>query len=173
MAQAGASEGLHVMKVEAYGPQIRGGESSCTVRVSTEEINASPMSFDPFGPDWAGASNALITLGGEYNGANGTDTLTIEARRTGLRGTNNLRLWVNDSLGNRVTNLDIRSGDPPDQQYELGNGLFLTLGAGSTVSFDTASFSVSDTIGAVVKPDNPLGGYIEWWVELLGTVGPG
>jgi len=132
--------------------------STAATLVSTEEINASPMSFDPFGPDWAGASNALITLGGEYNGANGTDTLTIEARRTGLRGTNNLRLWVNDSLGNRVTNLDIRSTDPPDLQYELGNGLFLTLGAGSTVSFDTASFSVSDTIGAVVNPDNPLGG---------------
>lgn len=40
IAQAGAREGLHVMKVEAYGPQIRGGESSCTVRVSTEEIAA-------------------------------------------------------------------------------------------------------------------------------------
>jgi 2-oxoglutarate ferredoxin oxidoreductase subunit alpha len=40
VAQAGASEGLHVMKVEAYGPQIRGGESSCTVRVSADPIFA-------------------------------------------------------------------------------------------------------------------------------------
>ena len=40
IAQAGAREGLHVMKVEAYGPQIRGGESSCTVRVSSEPIFA-------------------------------------------------------------------------------------------------------------------------------------
>ncbi len=40
IAQAGASEGLHVMKVEAYGPQIRGGESSCTVRLSAEPIFA-------------------------------------------------------------------------------------------------------------------------------------
>jgi len=40
IAQAGAQEGLHVMKVEAYGPQIRGGESSCTVRVSAEPIYA-------------------------------------------------------------------------------------------------------------------------------------
>jgi len=40
MAQAGAREGLHCMKVEAYGPQIRGGESSCTVRVSAEPIFA-------------------------------------------------------------------------------------------------------------------------------------
>ena len=40
MAQAGASKGLHVMKVEAYGPQIRGGESSCTVRLSADPIFA-------------------------------------------------------------------------------------------------------------------------------------
>jgi 2-oxoglutarate ferredoxin oxidoreductase subunit alpha len=40
MAQAGASVGLHVMKVEAYGPQIRGGESSCTVRISADPIFA-------------------------------------------------------------------------------------------------------------------------------------
>jgi len=40
IAQAGAREGLHCMKVEAYGPQIRGGESSCTVRVSANPIFA-------------------------------------------------------------------------------------------------------------------------------------
>ncbi len=40
IAQAGAREGLHCMSVEAYGPQIRGGESSCTVRVSANPIFA-------------------------------------------------------------------------------------------------------------------------------------
>jgi 2-oxoglutarate ferredoxin oxidoreductase subunit alpha len=40
MAQAGARVGLHCMKVEAYGPQIRGGESSCTVRISAVPIFA-------------------------------------------------------------------------------------------------------------------------------------
>jgi 2-oxoglutarate ferredoxin oxidoreductase subunit alpha len=40
MAQAAAREGLHCMKVEAYGPQIRGGESSCTVRISAAPIFA-------------------------------------------------------------------------------------------------------------------------------------
>src|SRR4029079_4330254 len=34
VAMACASQGLHVMKTEAYGPQIRGGESSSTVRIS-------------------------------------------------------------------------------------------------------------------------------------------
>ena len=36
LSQAGAREGLNVMKTEAYGPQIRGGESSCVVRLSPE-----------------------------------------------------------------------------------------------------------------------------------------
>ncbi len=40
LAQAAAKEGLHVMKTEAYGPQIRGGESSCSVRISAEKISA-------------------------------------------------------------------------------------------------------------------------------------
>ncbi len=38
IAQACAREGLNVMKVEAYGPQIRGGESSCTVRISSRPV---------------------------------------------------------------------------------------------------------------------------------------
>ena len=38
LAQAAAREGLHVIKTEAYGPQIRGGESSCGVRIAAEEI---------------------------------------------------------------------------------------------------------------------------------------
>ena len=126
--------------------------------ISTEEINASPMSFTPFGPDWTGASDALVTLGGEYNGANGTDTLEIESRRTGTRGVDGLRIWVNDSTGTRIANLNIAATDPLDQQYDIGNGLFLTLGAGSTVNFDTATFDVFDAVGAAVNPDNPLGG---------------
>jgi len=40
LANVGAKEGLSVMKVEAYGPQIRGGESSCTVRLSADPIFA-------------------------------------------------------------------------------------------------------------------------------------
>ena len=40
IAQAAAKEGLHVIKTEAYGPQIRGGEASCTVRISGDPIDA-------------------------------------------------------------------------------------------------------------------------------------
>jgi 2-oxoglutarate ferredoxin oxidoreductase subunit alpha len=40
VAQVAAREGLHVIKTEAYGPQIRGGESSCTVRIAADPIFA-------------------------------------------------------------------------------------------------------------------------------------
>lgn len=46
LSMACAAEGLHVMKTEAYGPQIRGGESSCTVRISSEPILAQADAVD-------------------------------------------------------------------------------------------------------------------------------
>jgi 2-oxoglutarate ferredoxin oxidoreductase subunit alpha len=46
VAMACAREGLHVVKTEAYGPQIRGGESSCTVRISATPIHAQADAID-------------------------------------------------------------------------------------------------------------------------------
>jgi 2-oxoglutarate ferredoxin oxidoreductase subunit alpha len=46
LSMACAREGLHVMKTEAYGPQIRGGESSCHVRVSAAPIHAQADALD-------------------------------------------------------------------------------------------------------------------------------
>lgn len=46
VATACAGEGLHVIKTEAYGPQIRGGESSSTVRVSGAPIHAQADAID-------------------------------------------------------------------------------------------------------------------------------
>jgi 2-oxoglutarate ferredoxin oxidoreductase subunit alpha len=46
VAQAAAREGLHVIQTEAYGPQIRGGETSCTVRVASREVFAQADAAD-------------------------------------------------------------------------------------------------------------------------------
>jgi 2-oxoglutarate/2-oxoacid ferredoxin oxidoreductase subunit alpha len=40
VAQVAAREGLYAIKTESYGPQIRGGESSCTVRIAARPISA-------------------------------------------------------------------------------------------------------------------------------------
>ncbi len=46
LAMACARNGLHVIKTEAYGPQIRGGESSCTVRISSRPIYSQADTID-------------------------------------------------------------------------------------------------------------------------------
>ncbi|HEX6083486.1 MAG TPA: 2-oxoacid:acceptor oxidoreductase subunit alpha [Thermoanaerobaculia bacterium] len=46
LSLAVARDGLSVIKTEAYGPQIRGGESSCTVRISTLPIRAQADAVD-------------------------------------------------------------------------------------------------------------------------------
>ena len=46
VANACAAGGLHVIKTEAYGPQIRGGESSCTVRISAAPIFTQTAAVD-------------------------------------------------------------------------------------------------------------------------------
>src|SRR6266508_3567260 len=46
VAQAAAREGLHAIKTEAYGPQIRGGEASCTVRVAESQLFAQGDTID-------------------------------------------------------------------------------------------------------------------------------
>jgi 2-oxoglutarate ferredoxin oxidoreductase subunit alpha len=46
IATVAAREGLHVIKTEGYGPQIRGGESSCTVRVAAKELFAQGDAVD-------------------------------------------------------------------------------------------------------------------------------
>jgi len=125
---------------------------------STEEINASPMSYTPFGPDWDNGSSALITIGGEYDGSHGTGALTFEVRQAGTHGVNNLRIRVEDPLGNRIRNINIRANHPEDRQYDLRNGLYLTLGPNSLINNDTTTIQVFDNVGAVVDPDKPLGG---------------
>ena len=125
---------------------------------STEEINASPMSFAPFGPAWRDGSSAEITIGGEYDGTHGSGQLSFEVRRAGTRGVNDLRIRVEDPNGVRIRNVNVRTWHEEDRQYDLRNGLYLTLGPGSLVNRDFTTIGVSEIVGAAVDPDKPLGG---------------
>ncbi|NND37896.1 MAG: hypothetical protein HKN81_12260, partial [Gammaproteobacteria bacterium] len=127
--------------------------TTSTALNSSGEINASPMSFSPFGPDWQNGSDALVTLDGEYLGNDGTGQLTFEARRAGP----NLRIRVTDSNGGPTNNITIDQSDPA-AEYSLQNGLFFTLGSGTLINRDTLTVQVYDNLGAVVNPDLPLGG---------------
>lgn len=125
---------------------------------STEEINASPMSFSPFGPEWNDGSSAAITIGGEYDGTHGTGTLTFEARRDGTHGVDDLQIRFEDSGGSPIKNINIRDHHAEDREYSLNNGLYLILGPGALIDRDTTTIQVYDNVGAVVDPNKPLGG---------------
>lgn len=125
---------------------------------SNDEINNAPMSFSPFGPDWGGASTAPITIGGEYDGTHGSGDLTFEVRRAGTHGVDNLRIRVYDPGGNTVQNFNVSANQAIDRQYDLQNGLYLTLGNGDLTNRDTATIQIRNDLGAAVNPDNPLGG---------------
>ena len=125
---------------------------------STEEINATPTSFTPFGPDWDDGSNALLTVLGVYDGSNGSGDLSFEVRQAGERGVDRLRIRVRDPQDNIIRNFTIRENDPLDREYDLFNGLSVTIGAGSLFRFDTTSIQVADSIGSVVDTGNAFNG---------------
>lgn len=125
---------------------------------SSADINASLMSFSPFGPAWDDGSSALLTIGGDYDGTHGTGDLSFEVRRAGTHGVDDLRIRVYDPQGSRIRNFNVRASHNEDRQYDLRNGLYLTLGPGSLINRDAATIQIYDNVEAVVNPNLPLGG---------------
>lgn len=75
-------------------------------------------------------------LAGTYNGTN-NDTLRYTVVGSGTVGvTPNLRLEVRNGAGNVVKTLDIGQGYSPGSELDLGNGLKLTLAAGTANNND-------------------------------------
>ena len=130
--------------------------TAATLR-SAEEINSAANSFTPFGPEWDGSSTALFTVGGVYDGSDGNNTLTIQARRNGTRGVNDIRFRVENEQGQRF-GFWVRDHHPLDREYSLRNGLFVTLGPGSIVNREETTLQVFQNVGAAVDPSKPLGG---------------
>lgn len=138
------------------------GEAALTATTlrSNEQVNATPNSFSPFGPEYTGLglSTAAPTLTGVYDGSNGTGALTFESRRDGTHGEDRLRFRVRDPGGSIIDDIRIRRGDPIDQEYTLSNGIVLSLGEGSVVRRDSFSIDVFAGVGSVVDPDKAFNG---------------
>ncbi|MGB5246159.1 MAG: flagellin hook IN motif-containing protein, partial [Woeseia sp.] len=125
---------------------------------SSEAINASPRSFTPFGPAWDLGSSALITVGGEYDGSYGSGPLSFEVRRAGVRGVDNLQIRAYEPDGSRINTFTVRANHPLDRQYNLDNGMYFTVGAGSLIANDNAEIQISDSVGSVFNPNLPFNG---------------
>lgn len=119
--------------------------------------DASPTSYSPAQPNWVG-SNALPTIGGVYDGSNGTGTLTFRADKSGTHGEDDLTIKVYDATNNQIDTIDIKKEDPIDKQYALSNGLTFTLGDGDLLKNTTFTMEVFDSVGSAVDPDNPFNG---------------
>ena len=127
------------------------GTGTAAVMNSTEEVNATPTSFSPFGPTWTG-STAQATIGGDYDGSNGTMTLTFKVDREGTHGVNDLKIKIYDANNQEIDLIDIKRGHPIDQQYTLSNGLIFTLGEGDLLKNDTFTLDVDDSIPMSFSP---------------------
>ncbi len=132
--------------------------ATATTLQSTEEINTTPTSYSTHGPEWTGSSTAQVTISGEYDGSNGSDTLTFEVNAGGTHGVDDLQIKVFDSNTNEIDQFDIKKEDPVDKPYTLSNGLIVTLSEGDLVKPDTLTLDVYDSAGTAVDPDNPFNG---------------
>ena len=135
-----------------------GGTATPTTLQSTEEVNAATTSYSTDAPEWTGASTAQATISGEYDGSNGTDTLTFEVTRGGTRGKVNLQIGVYDSNNVQIDKIDIKKNESVDKQYALDNGLVLTFSAGDLSKNDTFTLEVYDNVENAVDPDKAFNG---------------
>ncbi len=125
---------------------------------SIEEINATPTSFTPFGPDWDDGSTALLTVTGAYDGSDGSGNLSFEVRRPGVRGEDRLRVRVRDPQNSIIRTFTVQDNHPLDRLYDLRNGLSVTVGEGFLSNRDTTTVAVFDAVGSVVDPDKAFNG---------------
>ncbi len=128
---------------------------------STEEVNTVPTSYTPFGPSWTGASSSLVTIGGEYDGSSGDDTLRfrVTSRTRTIGGGRSMNVRVYDSGGtSRLEDISIPGSDPPDSTYTLSNGLEVSFGAGNLRRNDEFYLDVYTTIDSEVDPDLAFNG---------------
>jgi hypothetical protein len=129
-----------------------------TTLESTEEVNASATAYSPDAPQWTGTSTAQPTIGGEYDGSSGTDTLTFKVKKGGTLGGDLIQINVYDSNNNQIDSLNFKKQDSVNTPYTLSNGLTVTFGEGTFVKNDSFSVEVYDNVPQAVNPDNPFNG---------------
>jgi hypothetical protein len=135
-----------------------GSTGTPTTLQSTEEVNAGTTGDYADPSAWSGASTAQPTVGGEYDGSNGTDTLTFIVTRGGTLGSSNLQIKVFDSNNTQLDVIGPKKGDSAGTEYTLSNGLTVSFSDGDLAKNDSFTMDVIAGIEAAVDPDNPFNG---------------
>jgi hypothetical protein len=129
-----------------------------TTLESTEEVNASTTAYSTDPPEWTGTSTAQPTIGGEYDGSSGTDTLTFSVKKGGTLGGDLIQINVYDSSNNQIDSLNFKKADGINTPYALSNGLTVTFGEGDFVKNDSFTLEVYDNVENAVDPDKAFNG---------------
>ena len=103
-------------------------------------------------------STAEVTLGGVYDGSQGTGELTFYVTQGGEHGSEDISVEVRESDGTVIETVSLLQTDPTDTVYSLSNGLTFQLGVGTVTQDESFSISVNDQIGTRVDPDKQFDG---------------
>lgn len=114
--------------------------SAFTIDVAYGSAEAS-SSFLPTEPDWAVEPRPTVTLGGTYDGANGTQRLTLSVSGGGMVGSDDLVIDVLDAEGTTLEQLNVAGTYTPGEAITLANGVTVTLAAGYLAAGGTPSAS--------------------------------
>ena len=128
-----------------------------TTLESTEEVNATTTAYSTDAPEWTGTSTAQPTIGGEYDGSSGDNTLTFKVKKGGTLGGDLIQINVYDSNNNQIDSLNFKKQDS-NTIYNLSNGLTVTFGEGDFVKNDSFSVEVYDNVENTVDPSKPFNG---------------
>jgi len=134
------------------------GTATPTTMQSTEEVNASTTGYSTDPPEWTGASTAQPTVGGEYDGSSGSDTLTFKVKKGGTAGGDLILIEVYDSSNNQIDSISFKKQDGIDTPQALSNGLTVSFSEGNFVKNDSFTLEVYDSVDNAVNPDNPFNG---------------
>jgi hypothetical protein len=135
-----------------------GSTGTPTTLQSTEEVNAGTTGDYSDPSAWTGASTAQPTVSGEYDGSNGSDTLTFQVAKGGTIGSSNIQVKVFDSNNTQIDVVSIHKNDSAGQEYTLSNGLAVSFSDGDLAKNDSFSVDVIAGIEAAVNPANPFNG---------------
>jgi hypothetical protein len=118
---------------------------------------ATERTFTPGTPAWSSGSTTEATIGGAYDGSNGSQTLTFRVATAGEVGTDALVIEVLDANGDPLQQIDIAADYVAGDAITLNNGLTISLGAGTALEGDTFTVDVSETTGPAQNAFTPVG----------------
>jgi len=155
--RSGSGSSLQAVRVTSSA-SLNLGAGTASSLASTEEINTTPTSYSTHGPGWSDGSTAEMTVGGVYDGSNGTQTLYFESARSGEYGTDQLKVTLYDQDMQKIEDITISRFATPDTVFTLSNGLTVQFGAGFFTRDDLASIDVFDSVGTSVSTSQPFNG---------------